>query len=45
VALNTINQPTDEQANRYAIDAVLDDLALFNTIADMKYNVHDPFLE
>ena len=41
----TIYRTRDEQANRYAIDVVLDDLVLFNKIVDMKYNVHDPFLE
>ena len=41
----TIYRTRDEQANRYAIDVVLDDLVLFNKIVDMKYNVHDPFLQ
>ena len=41
----TIYRTRDEQANHYDIDAVLDDLVLFNQIVDMKYNVRDPFLE
>ena len=40
----TIYCTRDEQANRYAIDVVLNDLVLLNKIVDMKYNVHDPFL-